>query len=121
MTVEQKGQGMPGDEADIRELNPRQEDTVARIQDRWGGASLRRAELVREDEKLNRQTVKRIVEIEARRSLPILEKAAIAAEGGQRLRSMAAFAEDQDLALEIGSVLRRLATAADPQRLAGRR
>jgi hypothetical protein len=112
---------MPGDEADIRELNPRQGDTVARIQDRWGGASPLRAELVREDEKLNRQTVKRIVELEARRSLPALEQAAVAAERGQRLRSMAAFAEDQELELEIGSVLRRLATAAEPQRLAARR
>jgi hypothetical protein len=112
---------MPGDEADIRELNPRQEDTVARIQHRWGGASPLRAELVREDEKLNRQTVKRIVELEARRSLPVLEQAAVAAERGQRLRSMAAFAEDQELELEIGSVLRRLATAAEPQRLSARR
>jgi len=107
---------MPGDEADIRELNPRQEGTVARIQDRWGGASPLRAELVREDEKLNRQTVRRIVGLEARRSIPVLEQAAIAAERGQRLRSMAAFAEDQELELEISSVLRRLATAAESQR-----
>lgn len=112
---------MAGDGADIRELNPRQEDTVTRIQDRWGGASPLRAELVREDETLNRQTIKRIVELEARRSLPMLEQAAVAAERGQRLRSMAAFAEDQELEMEIGAVLRRLVTAADPQRLAARR
>jgi hypothetical protein len=112
---------MPGDEADIRKLTPRQEDTVARIHDRWGAASPLRTELVREDEKLNRQTVKRIVALEARRSLPVLEQAAVAAERGQRLRSMAAFAEDQELELEIGSVLRRLATAAEPQRVPGRR
>lgn len=112
---------MPGDEADIRELNPRQEDTVARIQDRWGGASPLRAELVREDEKLNRQTVKRIVELEARRSLPVLENAAVVAEQGQTLRSMAVFAGDQELETEIGAVLRRLATAADPLRRTIRR
>jgi hypothetical protein len=86
---------MPNDEADIRELTPRRDDNVARIHDRWGGASPLRAELVREDEKLNRQTVRRIVELEARRSLPVLEQAAVAAERGQRLRSMAAFAEDR--------------------------
>jgi hypothetical protein len=114
--TEQKGQDMPSDEADIRELNPRREDTVARIQDRWGGASPLRAELVREGEKLNRQTVKRVAEQEARSSLPVLEKAAVVAEHGQRLRSMAAFAEDPELENEIGAVLRRLATAADPHR-----
>ncbi len=112
---------MPGDEADIRELNPRQEDTVARLQHRWGGASPLRAGLVREDEKLNRQTVKRIVELEARRSLPVLEQAAVAAEQAQTLRSMAVFAEDQELETEIGAVLRRLATAADPLRRTIRR
>jgi hypothetical protein len=119
--IDKERQAMASDNAEIHELRPGQEDKVAHIQDRWGRASSVRAELVREDEIQNRKTIGRIADVEARRVIPVLEQAALAAEGGQRLRAMAGFAGDQELELELGAVLRRLAVAADPPRLGSRR
>jgi hypothetical protein len=112
---------MATDEAGTGELGSRKDGRVIHIRDRWDRKGSTEVELIREDERLNRQTIGRIAEVEAQRSLPILEQAAVDAERGQRLRSMAAFAEDPELELELGAVLRRLATAAEPPRWTNRR
>ena len=106
---------MAGDGAEIRELNPKQEGTVAHIEDRWTGISPQRAGLARENKKLNQQTIQRVAETEVEILLPVLEQAAVAAEEGRQVRGMAAFAGDTELERKIDAVLRRLATAAEPR------
>ncbi len=112
---------MAGDEAEIQDLRSRRAGGVLDVHDRWGKSGLGQGELVREDERANRQTERRIAELETRRVLPALEQAAEDVERGQRLHSMAAFAGDKEVELELAAVLRRLAVAADPASQAGRR
>lgn len=108
---------MRSDEAEIHELKPRQEGQMPPIGDRWGRATATEAQLARERRRMNQQVVGRVAEDEARNLLAVLEQSVEDAEEGQMMRSMAAFAGNQELELKFSAVLRRLETAAAPARV----
>lgn len=101
---------MEGDGAEIHELKPRRKERPAEIRDRWGQVEPETAR--EEEERINRRAMKRILETEARHSLPALEQAALEAERGRRLLAMAGLAGDSEREGELAAALRRLAVAA---------
>jgi hypothetical protein len=105
---------MANEDADIHELRPRLEGHMDSIQDRWVRKDQVRIDLVRENKRLNRQTIGRIARGEVGGVLPALEEAIAKAEEARHLRSIAVFAGDSELEQELGVVLRSLADAAEP-------
>jgi hypothetical protein len=91
-------------------MKPRDKDRPRRIRDRWAPAEPESAR--EEEERLHRQAMKRILEVEARYSLPALEQAALEAERGRRLHAIAGLAGDSDHERKLAAALRRLAVAA---------
>jgi hypothetical protein len=102
---------MDGDGAEIRELKPRAKDrSTPPIADRWG--RVEPSEAREEEARINRQAMKRILETEARHSLPALEQAAVAVEHGRRLLALAGLADDPDREEELAAAIDRIADAA---------
>jgi hypothetical protein len=101
-----KEQPMESQEAEVRELKPRQEARVS------SGAEGEKSELVSSERDLNRDAVQRIAVNEGARCLPELRRAVEEARLGQQLRQMAAFAGASEIEGELREALEELATAA---------
>ena len=101
---------MEGDGAEIHELKPRSKEGPAHIRDRWAPSEPETAR--EEEERINQRAMRRILETEARHSLPALEQAALEADRGRRLHAMAGLAGDPDHERRLVAALRRLAIAA---------
>lgn len=103
---------MASRETEIRGLERRTEDNVTSISDRFGnGEGAGRGELARTAERMNKASVRRVVEDEATRCLPALQRAARVAAWGRQLQTMAAFAGDAETAEELGQALEQMGEA----------
>jgi hypothetical protein len=102
---------MASTETEIRELKREPEKNLTNLEEML---SRREAspELRRSAERLNRATVQRIIEDEAARCFPALQRATLAVQWGRQLRTMAEYAGDKEAAEALGKMLDQVAAEA---------
>lgn len=102
---------MTSTEPEIRDVRPRGDADVTSLEEAFRKREAS-PEIRRSAERLNRATVQRIVEDEAARCLPTLDRAELAARWARQLTTMAEFAGDQKVSEQLRQALARLVAAA---------